>query len=74
MYEAKLKIKCKNPEIVKRSLEPDIKNDEDSITKMKSGKNFIEISIKSKKLNHLKAIINSYISLINMLIEIEKVE
>lgn len=78
MYEANLKLACKNPVLIKKSIEPDIKNDAETqivIKVIKAGEGlktdegFIEIRIKSKKLNHLKAIINSYIALISMLKE-----
>ena len=72
MFESNLKIKCKNSNLIKKSLEPDIENSRDIKTKILARKNFIEIRIKSKKLSYLKAIINSYISLISMLIEAEK--
>lgn len=74
MHEAKLRFKVVNPEIVKKSLEPDIKNDENTQTTIKTDKNFMEIIIKSKKLNYLKAIINSYISLVVVLEEAERIE
>jgi len=73
MYEASLKIECENPELVKKSLEPDVENDETVETDLKADKDFIEIKIKSKKLSYLKAIINSYISLISMLVEADKI-
>lgn len=73
MYEAKLKIECKNSELIKKSLNPDIENNETVKTELKANKNFIEIKIKSKRLSYLKAIINSYISLIAMLMEVDKV-
>jgi tRNA threonylcarbamoyladenosine modification (KEOPS) complex Pcc1 subunit len=72
MFEAKIKIECKNPELIKKSLEPDIKNDEQSETVIKAEKDGIEIKINSKKLSYLKAIINSYISLVSMLTEVDK--
>jgi tRNA threonylcarbamoyladenosine modification (KEOPS) complex Pcc1 subunit len=72
MFEAKVKIECKNPDLIKKSLEPDIKNDEQSETEIKAEKDGIEIKIKSKKLSYLKAIINSYLSLVSMLIEVDK--
>jgi tRNA threonylcarbamoyladenosine modification (KEOPS) complex Pcc1 subunit len=72
-HEAVIRIKCKRPDFVRSSLEPDIKNNEDAQTEIKSDKDFVEIKVKSKKLNHLKAIINSYISLISMLSEVEDV-
>lgn len=74
MYEAELKIKCKNPLYVKESLEPDIKNGKDVKTEIEATKSFLVLKIKSKKLSYLKAIINSYIGLISMLVEIDKVK
>jgi len=47
-------------------LEPDIKNDENSSTEIKAGKNFLEIDVEAKKLNHLKAIVNTYIAFVDM--------
>ena len=72
MYEAEIKIECKNPELVKKSLEPDMENSETIKTELKTGKDYIGIRVESKKLSYLKAIINSYISLISMLMEADK--
>ena len=72
-HEAVIRIKCKRPDFVKSSLEPDIRNNEDAQTEINSDKFFVEIKVKSKKLSHLKAIINSYISLVSMLNEVEDV-
>ena len=74
MYEAVLKLKCSRPDIVKQSLEPDIKNDETVETILNIKNDALEIVIKSKKLNYLKAVINSYISMVNMLEEVDKIE
>jgi tRNA threonylcarbamoyladenosine modification (KEOPS) complex Pcc1 subunit len=72
MFEAKIRVECKNSEIIKKSLEPDIKNDEQSETEIKAEKDGVEIKIKSKKLSYLKAIVNSYLSLVSMLTEVDK--
>ena len=72
MHEVNLKFECEQPDIVKASIEPDIKNTEDSHTELVVGEGFIEIRVKNKKLSHLKAIINSYISIISMLNEVGK--
>jgi len=69
--EVILRIECKKPEFVKKSLEPDIQNSEEVQTEIRTDKSFVELTIKSKKLSHLKAIINSYISLISMLEQAE---
>jgi len=74
MYEGELKIECKNPELIKNSLKPDIEKNENVETKIFIENKNVRIQIKCNKLNHLKAIINSYISLIMMLIEAEKME
>lgn len=87
MHEVVLRLECKRPEIVKKSLEPDIKNDESLRTEIKVGKriekgkdgegadeDFVEIIVKGKKLSHLKAIINSYLSIISTLNEIEDIK
>lgn len=74
MHEVTLRLKCKAPEIVKKSLEPDIKNSEDLHTEMQTGEGFIEIRTKGKKLSHLKAIINSYLSIVSTLNEIENIK
>lgn len=74
MYQAVLKLKCARPELVKQSIEPDLENDQDAETILKAMDDHIEIVIKSKKLNYLKALINSYISTVNMLEEVDKIE
>lgn len=73
MYEAIIRIECERPSLIKKSLEPDVKNDRYSQTEIKIRGGKVEIKVKSKKLNHLKAIINSYISLINLLIEVGRI-
>lgn len=73
MYEAVLTLKCSKPELIKQSLEPDIKNDETVETALNVRNGALEIVIKSKKLNYLKAVINSYISTVNMLEEVDKI-
>ncbi len=74
MYEAILKLKCSRPELIKQGIEPDIENDSDSETILNAHDDHIEIVIKSRKLNYLKAMINSYISAVNMLERVEKIE
>ena len=81
-HEVTLRLECEKPEIVKKSLEPDVKNTEGLHTEIKvgkdvdkeTGKKFVEIKVKGKKLSHLKAIINSYLSIISTLNEIEKIK
>ena len=70
--QATLKIECKNPEIIKKSLLPDIKEKKDLKINLKTDKNNLIIEIESKKISYLKAVINSYLSLIKALKELEE--
>lgn len=70
--EATLKIECKDPETIKKSLLPDIKNREDLKVQIDINKKNLIIKIHAEKLSYLKATINSYISLIKMLKEMER--
>lgn len=72
MFSAEIKISCKNPKKIVGSMKPDLKNDKNSVTKISAGKNFLKISVKSRKLGHLQGIINSYISIAQMLIEADE--
>jgi len=72
MHEARLIFTCNNANIIKKSLEPDMENNRGVKTAIRTTKKAIEIRIKSKKLSYLKAIINSYISSVDMLIETDK--
>jgi tRNA threonylcarbamoyladenosine modification (KEOPS) complex Pcc1 subunit len=74
MHEAILKLECKNPEIVMKSLEHDIKNSLESNITITKDKKSVIISIKSEKLNHIKAIINSYLSIVAALKEVEELK
>ena len=69
MHEVRLRFECKNPAAAKKALEPDAKDDEDARTELKVEKGALVITLRSKKLSLLKAIINSYISIISMLDE-----
>ncbi len=69
--KATLKIGCKNPEIIKKSLLPDIKNRKDVKINLHTDKNNLIIEIQTKKISYLKAIINSYLSLVKVLKELE---
>jgi len=74
MHESILRLKCKNTEAVAKSLQPDIKNDADSQTTIRTDKNFVVINIRSEKLSHLKAIVNSYLSIVAALNEVEEIK
>jgi tRNA threonylcarbamoyladenosine modification (KEOPS) complex Pcc1 subunit len=73
VHEVRLRLLCKKPEIVKKSLEPDIKNNESLKTEIRAEEGLVEITVKGEKLSHLKAIINSYLSIISTLNEIENI-
>ena len=72
MFEFTIKIPCKSPKLVVESLKPDIKNDKYSKIKLRAGKNFVELHVASSKIGHMKAIVNTYISLVGTLDEIDK--
>ncbi|MFH1623496.1 MAG: KEOPS complex subunit Pcc1 [Candidatus Aenigmatarchaeota archaeon] len=74
MHEVRLRFECRNPAAAKRALEPDVKNDKDAQTELKVEKNALIIRLRSKKLSLLKAIINSYISIISMLDEAAEIK
>jgi len=71
MHELILRLECEKPELVKSSMEPDVMNTEGSVTEILAGDGFVEIKVRNKKLSHLKAIINSYMSIISMINEVE---
>lgn len=74
MFEAVLSFECRNPETIRKSIEPDIKNDKYSTTEIGTGKNSVIVTIRSEKITHLKGIVNTYMSLVNMLIEADRME
>jgi len=69
--QAILKIECKNPEIIKKSLLPDIKEKKDLKISLRTDRNNLMIEIESEKISYLKAVINSYLSLVKTLKELE---
>jgi len=69
--KATLKIECKNPEVIKKSLLPDTKNKKGIKIDLATDKNNIIIKIQTEKISYLKAIINSYLSLVKCLKELE---
>ena len=72
MFEFAIKIPCKRPGAVVESLKPDIKDDKYSKVRLRAGKGFVEIRVASSKVGHMKAIVNTYISLVQTLEEIER--
>jgi len=69
--QATLKIECKNPEIIRKSLLPDVKSKKELKINLKTDKNNLIIKIETKKISYLKAVINSYLSLVKTLKELE---
>jgi len=74
MHEVRLRFECKNPAAAKKALEPDIKNDDEAATELAVENGALVITLRSGKLSLLKAIINSYISIISMLDEAASVK
>jgi tRNA threonylcarbamoyladenosine modification (KEOPS) complex Pcc1 subunit len=72
MFEFTMKIPCKSPKLVVESLKPDLKRDKYSKIKLKAGKNFVELRVSSEKVGHMKAIVNTYISLVSTLDKIDE--
>ncbi|MCX6821739.1 MAG: KEOPS complex subunit Pcc1 [Candidatus Aenigmarchaeota archaeon] len=70
--QAIIKIECKDPEIIMKSLLPDIKEKKDLKINLKTDKGNLVIEIESKKISYLKAVINSYLSLVRALKELEE--
>lgn len=72
MFSAEIKIPCSNPKKIAESMVPDLKNDKNSFTKISARRDFLKIRVRSRKLRHLQGIINSYISITQMLIEADE--
>jgi len=71
MFEFTMKIPCSRPDLVARSLEPDVKSDRYSKVSLRAGKGFLILKVRSEKTGHMKAIVNTYISLVQTLEEVE---
>lgn len=72
VFEFTIKVPCKSPKLVVESLLPDLKRDRYSKIKLKAGKNFVQIRVESEKAGHMKAIVNTYITLVSTLDRIDK--
>jgi len=70
--QAILKFKFKNPKLIEKSLKPDIKKQKDIKVQIKTDKDNLIIKINAQKISYLKAVVNSYLSLIKMLKEMEE--
>lgn len=74
MHELTLKLECEDPAAVKASLDPDIKNTENTQIEITAGKDFVEIHVKAAKLGHMKGIMNSYLSVVGLLNEVHGIK
>jgi len=70
--QAILKFEFKSPKLIEKTLKPDIKNKKDIKVQIKTEKNNLIIKINTQKISYLKAVVNSYLSLIKMLKEMEE--
>ena len=72
MFEFEIRIPCRRPSLVVASLEPDVKRDKYSKISLRAGKGFVRLKVSSEKVGHMKAIVNTYISLVQTLEQVEK--
>ena len=74
--KAILKIKAKDTRLFEKSLYPDTSasNSKGKKVKIKCKNGYLIVKIECKKLSHLKGIINSYLTLINMLKGVDKLD
>jgi tRNA threonylcarbamoyladenosine modification (KEOPS) complex Pcc1 subunit len=70
--QATLRIECKNPKIIMNSLLPDAEKNKEIKIKITAKKSHVIVDIRTQKISYLKAVINSYLSLIKMLNEMEE--
>jgi len=70
MFSAVVSIPTKKSKLIVKSILPDIKNDKNNKVEISAKNKKIIIKIESKRLNHLKSIIDSYIELIKTLEEL----
>jgi hypothetical protein len=69
MPQANLRFECSRPKDVKASLDPDIENSKDSHTEIVAGDGFVEVRISADTIGRVKALFNTYASLVSMLLE-----
>ena len=72
MHRATVKLRVKNPCLIKESLLPDVKN-KDSVVSIECANDCLVLNIATAKISYLMAIINSYLSLIRMIEKIDEV-
>ncbi|MCD6402779.1 MAG: hypothetical protein J7K98_00435 [Candidatus Aenigmarchaeota archaeon] len=71
--ECVLRLEVKSPKLIKEALLPEAKREKSAEVKIRVGKKTITIKIRTQKISYLKAIINSYLALINMLESVDEV-
>lgn len=71
---AKIEIECENPEMIIKSLEPDIDKIEKFDVKLNSENNKIILTVESNEISGLLAGINSYVRLIRTAIGVDKID
>jgi tRNA threonylcarbamoyladenosine modification (KEOPS) complex Pcc1 subunit len=74
MHELTMRLKAKDPEAAKASLDPDIKNTENTHIEITTGKDYIEIRVKAAKIGHMKGVMNSYLSVVGLLNEVHDIK
>lgn len=67
MFSAKVSIPSKKARLIYLSLSPDIRSDKNHNLKLELKQNNLFFEVRTKKLSHLRSILDSYLSLINML-------
>ena len=71
---ALIEIECKNPDIIIKSIKPDIDQNQKFDVNIDNNNDKITIEINSSEISGLLAGINSYLKLIRTSIEIQEVE
>jgi len=72
-HSVELRIVANKPELIEDSLKPDVENTKNLKINIRSSKKEVIISIKTPKLSYLQAVINSYLSLIKNLKEVDEI-
>jgi tRNA threonylcarbamoyladenosine modification (KEOPS) complex Pcc1 subunit len=67
--KAEVDIECKEPEIIIKSLEPDVEELKRFVVKLKAENNGLKLEIEAKDISSLLAGINSYMKLIKVAID-----
>ena len=73
-HELVLRLRCKRPEVAKASLEPDVRNSETMSTDMEVYGDVLEIRVNGGKISHMKAVMNSYLSVVGLLDQVDDIK